>query len=419
MVKIRERFLQEQVLEALKTRPLVYLNGGRQVGKSTLCDKLSWPTKVQRISFDTPRMLREALNAPEDFMEKLSPKMLNIIDEVQFAPQIFPYLKIRIDESRLAGKNRGLFLLTGSANLMALPQLSNALVGRMAIRTLYPFSAAEYVGSMSVDFFADSFMDGFCRAGSRKRDIVTIMRHSTYPEIALQKDINRQAWFDEYLATILQRDVKAMSDIKNPSLMTEFLAFMVLRTGSQINMSSVAQEMGIDVKTAEKLLILGLNSFLLILMRPWFQPNRLNKRFVKSPKVYFIDTNFLANFLKMDLAIAYEQDQAFWGHLLENFVATELIKLASLYRWELLYFRTLKGQEVDFVIEKGNDLIGIEVKNSTTASSRFIKGLQELRAISGKRFKRGIVLYLGKDIESLGDDCWAIPLSIFWQWKNN
>ena len=135
------RNLTNELEESINTRPLTYLNGGRQVGKSTLCSHLPENIKINHITFDSPLMLSSAKSDTASFIDNLPQDALNIIDEVQFAPEIFPYLKMKIDENRLAGQNKSLYLLTGSANLMALPTLSDALVGRMAILTLYPFSA--------------------------------------------------------------------------------------------------------------------------------------------------------------------------------------------------------------------------------------------------------------------------------------
>ena len=302
-----------------------------------------------------------------------------------------------------------------AASFLALPKLAEALVGRMAIKTLYPFAAAEYKQTTPPDFFADDFIDALIQDSTASDELLDMIHHSTFPEIALNDRANRREWFEGYLATILQRDVRALSDLKNPQQMVAFLSLLAIRTGSMANLTAISRELGIDFKTTEKMLMLAMNAFIIMLLQPWAQPNRLNKRFVKMPKVYFLDTNFLAFLFKQDLATVYQQDQAFWGHFLENFVATELVKLASWQGWDLTYFRTTAGKEVDFVVENGNALVGIEVKSAATVSNRLISGLQELKAISGKRFKRGIVLYLGKKVESLGDNCWAVPLSAFWQ----
>ena len=177
------RNLTNALLESIKTRPLTYLNGGRQVGKSTLCAQLSNDIKVNQITFDSPLILSSAKSDPANFVDNLPKDTLNIIDEVQFAPEIFPYLKMKIDENRLAGQNKSLYLLTGSANLMALPTLSDALVGRMSILTLYPFSASEYYNT-NIDLIDKLFNEDLSIQSYEDYDILDAICNSTYPEIA-------------------------------------------------------------------------------------------------------------------------------------------------------------------------------------------------------------------------------------------
>lgn len=404
-----KRSLSEKVVQTLDSRPLVYLNGARQVGKSTLCAHLDMDCKINRMTFDSPLLLNAARNNPREFVGGLPADALNVIDEVQFAPEIFPYLKMRVDESRLNGKNNRLFLLTGSANLMALPVLSDALVGRMAVLSLYPFSAAEYYGAKATDWFSDDFLT----AEYPESDVLDAVRHATFPEIALNGEIDRMAWFDDYLTTILNRDVKALSDLKNPDRMVTLLSLLAMRAGGLLNMAAMAAETGADVKTVEKMAAFAVNSFMVFQVRPWATPNKLNKRFVKSPKLYFTDTNFLAYLLKCDLKTLYDDKMA-WGHVFENFVAGELVKQASLNRWELSHFRTQTGKEVDFVLENGGDVVGIEVKSSASVDKKYLSGLRELKELTGDRFKQGIVLYAGNAVVPLDDRIFAVPVGRLW-----
>ncbi|MBP5296315.1 MAG: ATP-binding protein [Bacteriovoracaceae bacterium] len=411
---LKDRYLTKFILDTLKTMPLVYLNGPRQAGKTFVADHLSWATGEKRFSFDEPFTIDAALYRTADFMQEMSKDKLNIIDEVQFAPSIFPYLKLQIDQSRAAGKGEGLFLITGSANLLALPTLANALVGRMAIWTLYPFAAAEYAQTTPMDFFAEDFINHLLDQRMATNDLLEMVEHSTYPHIALQEGVKVRKWFDWYLNTILYHDVPTISEIKDPQKMVSFLAFLAMRTGSLLNLSVLAKKSQVNYRTAEKMLALAQNAFLIFLLKPWAHPNHLDHRFTRSPKLYFIDTNFLTYLLNRQLATIYHNDPTAWGHLLENFVATELVKIASWHDWVLSYFRTVQGDEVDFVLEKDDELVGIEVKSSVAPDAKFAKGLRKLKEITGKRFKRGLVLYMGEKVAALGDDCWAVPLSVFW-----
>ena len=380
------RNITDELLKSIQTRPLTYLNGGRQVGKSTLSVHLSHHMKVNHVTFDSPLLLNFAKTDPAAFIDSLPVDILNIIDEVQFAPEIFPYLKMKIDNNRL-NDSKQKFLLTGSANLLALPTLSEALVGRMSVLTLYPFSACEILG-LNLSLADKLFNEEFKISQHENFDVLDIIKKSTYPEIALDNSIDRIKWFDSYLTTILNRDVKSLSDLKNPDKMISMLSILSLRTGGLLNSTAIASEMGIDYRTFEKLFAFAINSFILFNIKPWAKPNKLNKRFIKSPKLYFTDCNFLSYILKRDLTEIYQTDKQTFGHVFENFIATELYKSAKFNDIELSHFRTQTGSEADFVLEniKG-EVIGIEVKSSISIDNKY-SGLQELKELCGDKFKK-------------------------------
>jgi len=408
----KKRTIINQLEEMIGTRPLTYLNGGRQVGKSTLCSCLSG--KINRITFDSPLVLTSAKFEPETFIKSLPKDVLNIIDEVQFAPEIFPYLKMQIDRNRMEGNTKQRFLLTGSANLMALPKLSEALVGRMSVLTLYPFSVSEY-RETNISLTDKLFNDDLNIKTYDSYNIPEIIKSATYPEIAIDRKIDRIKWFDSYLTTILNRDVKSLSDLKNPDLMVTLLSLLSMRTGGLINNTEIAKEVGIDYRTYEKMIAFAINSFMVFNIKPWAKPNKLNKRFVKSPKLYFTDCNFLSYIMKRSIDDLYVNDSRTFGHIFENFVATELIKCTKLHNVELSHYRTQAGKEADFVLENSNgDIVGIEVKSSINIDKKYLSGLRELQDLTGDKFKKGLVVYLGQDIIPLSEKIWAVPICYFW-----
>ena len=415
-MEYKKRNLLKQLNETVKTRPLTYLNGGRQVGKSTLCSHLSG--QINHITFDSPIILSSAKSEPEAFISSLPDNVLNVIDEVQLAPEIFPYLKIQIDKNRLKGNTKQKFLLTGSANLMALPQLSQALVGRMSVLTLYPFSVSEYQET-NVSLTDRLYNEDLSIKKYPEYDVLEIIKNATFPEIAIDKSIDRTNWFNGYLTTILNRDIKSLSDLRKPDLMVALLSILSMRTGSLLNNTEIAKEIGIDYRTYEKMFAFAVNSFMVFNVKPWAKPNKLNKRFVKSPKLYFTDCNFLSYIMKRNLDDVYANDKIVFGHIFENFVAAELIKCAQANNIELSHYRTQSGKEADFVLENSNgDIIGIEVKSSTSLDKKYISGLLELKEITGDKFKKGIVLYTGYDIVPLSDKIWAVPLCYLWSEYN-
>lgn len=409
------RNITQELEQSIETRPLTYLNGGRQVGKSTLCSHLPDNIKRNHITFDSPLVLATAKSQPAAFVDSLPNDILNIIDEVQFAPEIFPYLKMKIDSNRLNGNDKQKFLLTGSANLMAMPKLSEALVGRMSVLTLYPFSASEYY-NLNKSLTERLFDEELRLSSFEDFNIVEVLKNSTYPEIATDAKIDRIKWFDSYLTTILNRDIKSLSDLKNPEIMVALLSLLSTRTGGLLNNTEVAKELGVDYRTYEKMFAFALNSFLVFNVKPWARPNKLSKRFVKSPKLYFTDCNFLSYIMKRDIDEMYENDKKAFGHVFENFVATELLKSAKLNNLELSHYRTQSGKEADFVLENAQgDVVGIEVKSAKDIDKKAYSGLLELKELCGDKFKKGIILYTGNDIVPLSEKIWAVPVCYFWE----
>ena len=407
------RNLTKEIEDNIKTRPITYLNGGRQVGKSTLCLNLSDNIDVNQITFDSPIALSSAKSDPATFIASLPDNTLNIIDEVQFAPEIFTYLKMQVDKNR-TNDSKQKFLLTGSANLMALPNLSEALVGRMSVLTLYPFSAAEYYNT-NVSLIDKLFNVEIRIKNVEPINIIDVIKNCTYPEISIDNTIDRIKWFDNYLTTILNRDIKSLSDLKKPETMVTLLSVLSMRAGGLLNNTSIAKEIGIDYRTYEKMLAFAMNSFMVFNIKPWAKPNNLNIRFIKSPKFYFTDCNFLSYIIKRDIATLYENDKKTFGNIFENFIASELIKQAKINNIELSHFRTQVGKEADFVLENTNgDIVGIEVKSSKSIDKKYLSGLTELQNICGESFKRGFIVYLGNEILPVGDKIWAVPASYLW-----
>jgi len=412
-MKYFKRRLEGYLERTLKTRPLVYINGPRQGGKSTLVRNLDFSGKVNYISFDSPVELNAARADPAKFILSLPSRQLSIIDEVQAAPEIFPYLKIAVDENRIKGRGTGLYLLTGSANLMALPRLSEALVGRMSVLTLYPFSAGEYRRG-TANLVEKLFEGELEYRRYRSYDLPKIIQSASFPEPALNPLIDQTKWFDDYITTLLQRDIAMVADIRNPAKIFMLLSILAMRAGGLLNNSLAAQETGLDIKTYERYKAAVLNTFVIFEVPSWSKPNRLNKRFTKSPKLYFTDTSLLAYLLRRGLDEIYKNDRITFGRLFENFIATELMK-NSFSGIELSHFRTSDQKEVDFVLEKGRNVVGIEVKLDSVPDKNDFKGLKLLREAVGSRFKRGVVIYPGTELVSFGEDLWAIPACCFWE----
>ncbi|NCT41847.1 MAG: ATP-binding protein [Alphaproteobacteria bacterium] len=408
------RQIRNRLLKALEVSPIVFLNGPRQAGKSTLVQaiaKKEYPAEY--VTFDSTTQMAAAANAPESYLRERKGSL--IIDEVQLVPEIFRALKVVVDEFRQehGSKLKGRFLLTGSANIMALPKLSDPLVGRMNILTLYPISSAEALGGQG-DFIERLFKKDF-EADSGKNKLSDVIRASTFPEISGADIHERTTWFDGYLTTILQRDVRALAEIEKLSTLPNLLRILASRAGGLINDADIARDAGLNHVTSRNYKILLKMLFLTFECAPWYR--NIGKRLVKSPKGYMTDTLLLCHLLQYELRDLETNRPQLFGHVLENFVATELLKLITFRddKMDLFHFRTSDDKEVDFVLEKPNgQLTAVEVKKSDNVSKSDFKGLEELQRITGDDFVCGVVIYRGKDVVPFGQNLWAVPISNLW-----
>ncbi|MDR2578967.1 MAG: ATP-binding protein [Chitinispirillales bacterium] len=412
------RNLADKLENTAKTFSATYLSGPRQCGKSTLVRNLLPSDSANYLTFDSVPIRTAAAKDPEKFIAKLPQDKLNIIDEVQRVPEVYLQLKKWIDERRFEGRGRGRFLLTGSANIFALPGLANAMVGRMAVMTLYPFSAAE-VSNSGVNFIDRLWNDSLSIKNCERADLVKIIKDATFPELALNGDIDRSVWLDGYFDTMLDRDAAEFAKIRKPELIYHLLVSLSGRVGSLMNNDSIMRETGLNQGTFERYKSLCEAAFLTFELQPWAKPNRLKKRFVKSKKIYFTDTNFLCFLARRDISEVYEKDPALMGHFFENFIATEIMKSISALpgKFYVSHFNPVRedGKETDFVIEKDNgETIAIEVKLDSSLNSKDFKNLELCRDTIDDKFKKGIVVYTGDSLVPFGDKLWAVPVSYLW-----
>jgi len=413
------RNLAKKLEKTAKTFSATYLSGARQCGKSTLVRHLMSMNSANYLTFDTVTIRTAAKKDPDAFIAGLPKGKLNIIDEVQRVPSVYLSLKKAVDERRFEGKGKALFLLTGSANIFGLPKLAKAMVGRMAVLTLYPFSAAEILNS-DTNFIDRLWNDKLSIKNYKHADLTSIIKNATFPEIALNKDIEHDIWLNSYLDTILDRDAVEFAKIRKPELIYQLLVSLSSRVGSLVNNDNIMKETGLNQGTYEKYKLFCDAAFLTFEIQPWAKPNKLKKRFVKSKKIYFTDTNLLCFLMRRDISEVYEKDPSLMGHLFENFAASEIMKAISALpeKYYVSHFNPVRGdgKETDFVIEKDNgETIAVEVKLNSSLNDNDFKNLELCRNVIGNKFKRGIVLYTGEDLVPFADNLWAVPINYLWE----
>ena len=309
-------------------------------------------------------------------------------------------------------------MLTGSANILLLPRVSESLAGRMEILTLWPLSQGEMAGKREgfIDaIFADRLPKLAPSNESRSGLIARIVRGG-FPEVVAREDEQRRAaWFGSYLTTVLQRDVRDLANIEGLTAMPRLMSLLAARAATLLNNSELSRTSGIANMTLKRYLTLLETTFLIQLQPPW--SGNLSKRLVKSPKVLLSDTGLACHLLGLDQR-RLEADTVLLGPLLENFVAMELRKQLgwSRVRASMHHFRTQTGQEVDIVLEDpAGRCVGIEVKASATVEASDFKGLRLLAEELGPKFVRGVVLYAGSETVAFGEKLHAMPVDTLWR----
>ncbi len=408
------RNIAQACLEVSADTPVLLINGSRQSGKSTFV-KSVFHKSHQYFTLDDVSTLKSVQQDPVMFLEGVRGPI--IIDEIQRAPELFLPIKKKVDEHRLPGS----FILTGSANVLALPRMGDSLAGRMEIHTLWPFSQGEFNG-IKEDFIQALFMDNFLEAMQQKpihvielEHLIAILCQGGYPETLSKKSPQRQQkWFASYMMMILEKDVRDLSHIEGLLEIPNLMQLMAARCGCLANTTEISRTLGISATTLRRYITILENLYLLISVPAWSK--NLTKRLVKAPKTYLNDTGLLLHCIGANPQRLL-RDKGFLGHVLENFVVMEFKKQMtwSAQPCRMFHFRTHEGQEVDIILEAPNgELIAIEVKLAYTVGSKDFSGMSCLEKDIGLSFHRGIVLYMGDQIIPFGKNKHAIPLSYLW-----
>ncbi len=413
-----ERGITSRLLDALTDRPVTLLTGARQSGKSTLAMAVAAGEHPARyLTMDDPPVLAAAAGDPVGFLDGLAGDV--VLDEVQLVPGLFRPLKAAVDRDRRSGR----FLLTGSAQVLLLPRLSESLAGRMEVLTLWPLAQHEVessTGSFIDDAFAGRSVFGAPKGGGASRlptpeEVRRSILVGGFPEVRNLRDGQRRAaWFASYVTTILQRDVRDIANVEGLTTMPALLQLLAARSATLLNVSELSRSAGIKLTTLNRYLAL-LEMVYLVQRLPAWAPN-LGKRLVKSPKIHLVDSGLAAHLMGVDERGLNSAPQVL-GALLETFVVSELQKQLgwSRTRARLFHFRSADRKEVDIVMEDpAGRVVGVEVRATSTPGQAEFSGLRALEELAGERFVRGIVLHLGGAGVPFGDRLEAAPVAALW-----
>lgn len=349
------------------------LTGPRQVGKCTVLKKLA--PKRNFVSLDSLLARQLAIQDPELFLERYLPPLL--IDEVQYAPNLFPAIKHLLDQE----ETKGVFWLTGSQQFHLMKNISESLAGRVAILRLLGLSQRELKGWLGqAPFLPEPSYINQCRKTRSSVNIQEVFHHiwkGSFPALWQESDINWEIFYDSYFQTYIQRDIRSFTTITNEIDFFRFVQAVAVRTGQQLNLNSIAGDVGITQPTAKAWLSLLERAGLVYLLRPYFH-NKL-KRLVKSPKIYFTDTGLCAFLSRWNTAETLERG-AMNGAFLETFAVTEILKSYRNFGKEpqMYYLRDSEGKEIDLILEENGKLYPIEIKKTSSPNSSMVNNFSIL-----------------------------------------
>lgn len=402
------RLARAALQASLNDTPVVLLQGPRQCGKTTLARSVAEPTGYGYLSFDDDNLVRAARADPLGFITDLPPKM--VLDEVQRVPEIFTTLKLVVDRDRQPGR----FLLTGSADVLLLPRLADSLAGRIEVIRLHPMAQVE-LRQQSASFLQRLFRAEFGVVGATRmgQALAELVVAGGFPAALTRLPSRRSAWYQSYVQTLVQRDVRDLARIAALDVMPRLLELAAGQTAHLFNVSELASPFGLSRPTVRDYLTLLERVFLVDLLPPWHvrQINRL----IKTPKLHLGDTGVACALLHLD-AKTLHANRALLGQLLETFVFQELRRQASgqAEPVKFYHFRNRDDHEVDIVLEQGTALVGVEVKASGTVRAEDFRGLRKLQEIAGDRFTCGVVLYDGELSLPFGPGLFALPIQTLW-----
>ena len=383
------RRIEAIVRQAAEGFPAVLVSGPRQSGKTTLLKTL-FPKAAYR-SFDDPAVQEFAVADPEGFLLQFGEQAV-ILDEVQYVPGLFSYLKMAIDANRHI---HGKWLLTGSQHFSMMHAVSDSLAGRVALLNVFPFSYSEIPSDMS-------------------SGLQDVLWNGGYPEILLNPAI-RDIWLASYIRTYIERDVRQIINVKDLGLFQTFLSLCAANHAQECNLASISRDCGVAQPTVKRWLAILEASFIITLVKP-FHAN-LGKRLVKSPKLYFTDSALVAWLTRQA-----DKDALFHGAMggafFEGWIINEIVRVLNNTgkNGEIFFWRSREGLEIDCIIEANGRRYPLEIKMTATPTLKHAGALEKFLKLSGTGSDRGLVVCNCREAKPLTRNVTALPWSAFMEW---
>ena len=397
-----QRTLEKAIKQASSFFPVVLVTGPRQVGKTTVL-KNSEPKKRNYVSLDTLEEQELARNDPRRFLERYQPPLL--IDEIQYAPQLLPYIKAIVDKER----KKGLYWITGSQQFNLMANVTESLAGRVGILNLQGFSQAEKDNMANTAPFLPTEKLLAKKETRYSGNLFHRIWKGSYPALFNEPDKHWKLFYDSYIQTYIERDVRQIINVSNELLFANFMRVLAARTSQLLNYANIASETGINETTVKSWLSILRASGLVYLLQPY--SGNLTKRITKTPKLYFLDTGLVFYLTKWNTPETLENG-AFSGAILETYAVSEILKsywhngtTAAMY-----FYRDKEKREVDILLEENGALYPMEVKQKTNPNAGDLKNFTALCRLE-KNIAPGGILCLAPKYLPLGKRDYIIPVS--------
>jgi predicted AAA+ superfamily ATPase len=384
----------------------VLVTGPRQVGKTTLLEKVT--SDIARVTLDDPLLLAAAVEQGGTFLRDNPPPVF--LDEVQYAPGLFPQIKMILDKSR----KKGQFYMSGSQQFDMMKNVSESLAGRLGLLTLLGLSLRERKGVACAEPFLPTD-EYFAARQAESADIAydeiwEIIHRGSMPELALNADFDWQMFFGAYVKTYIERDIRKLTQVGDEIKFLNFMTAAASRTGQLLNLAALARDVGVTQPTAERWMSLFVTSGIVCLLKPYH--NNITKRMVKTPKLYFLDTGLAAYLTRWNTPAALKNG-AMAGAFFESFVMAEIIKSyynRGILELPLYFYRDRDGNEIDALIEGEGTLYPLEIKKHADPGKKDIAAFALLDKIANVRRGPGGVICLYENLAALQGNDRVIPV---------
>jgi predicted AAA+ superfamily ATPase len=385
------RLLSSKLDEVLRYFPAVLITGPRQAGKTTFL--LHEVGKIaDYISFDDPLERNFAITDPNGFLDRFVDKAV-IIDEIQYVPEILPYLKMRIDKDR---KKKGKWILTGSQQFHLMKNISESLAGRIAILELLPFSILE-------------------NKKERSASLESVIWNGEYPEPSLEPE-KRDMWVSSYIQTYIERDIRQLQNVKDLRTFESFLSLSAATHGQTFNTATLSREVGVSLPTIKAWGSILEASYLSFFLPPYF--NNYGKRLIKTPKLYFLDSAIVCTITRQPDGKS-ALSGAMGGAIFEGFIISEAVKVFTMKGKspDIFFWRSHDGLEVDLIIQIGKKLYPIEIKLTATPTLKHLEPLNRFKSIVGKDAADiGLLVCRTSKSTPIPSNNLAMPWNYFSEW---